>query len=81
MVVNDGINKWFVDAILDFCINRRRYNLLQYLIQWEEGQEPIWEVWNFVIGADAALDAFHAQFPVKPSLHIDRRRTMQERSI
>ena len=66
VVANDGTNEWFVDAILDSRINRRRRNLLQYLIQWEEGQQPTWEPWNLVTEADEALAAFHAQYPSKP---------------
>ena len=40
VVANDGLEEWFIDAILDSRINRRRRGLLEYLVQWEEGQEP-----------------------------------------
>ena len=80
VVANDGEEEWFVDAILDSRINRRRRNLLEYLVQWEDGQTPTWEPWFMITGADAALDAYHAQYPRRPGPHMDRKRASQERS-
>ena len=76
----DGVENWFVDAILDSRINRRRRNLLEYLVQWEENQQPTWEPWDLITGADEALDAFHDQHPAKPGPHRDRQRAPPERS-
>ena len=80
MIANNGDQEWFVDAILDSRINGRRRGLLEYLVQWEEGQHPTWEKWDNLTGADEVLDAFHAEHPYKPGPHPERRRAPQERS-
>ena len=80
VVSADGVENWYVDAILDSRINCRRRNLLEYLVQWEENQQPTWEPWDLITGADDALDAFHDQHPTKPRPHQDRQRAPPERS-
>ena len=54
----------YVNSILDSRINKRRKNLLQYLVEWES-EEPTWESWEAIITASDALSDFYRQYPKK----------------
>lgn len=66
IVASDGENEWYLELILDSRINRRRKNLLQYLIEWEGGEQT-WEPWHNVTNAAKALYDFHTRYPAKPA--------------
>lgn len=53
----------YVNSILDSWINKRRKNLLQYLVEWES--------WEAITNADNALSDFHRQYPEKPGPHAN----------
>lgn len=62
----EGDQEWYLDAILDSRVNRRRRNLIEYKVQWEEGQGATWEPWENVTNARDALEEFHLRYPHKP---------------
>lgn len=61
-----------VNSILVLRINKRRKNLLQYLVEWES-EEPTWESWEAITNANNALSDFHRQYPGKPGPHASVR--------
>lgn len=72
VIAADGEHEVYVNSILDSRINKRRKNLLQYLVEWES-EEPTWESWEAITNASNALSDFHRQYPEKPGPHASVR--------
>ena len=73
IIATDGEHKVYVEHILDSRINKRRKNLLQYLVEWES-EEPSWKSWEAITNASEAFADFHHCYPAKPgpntSIHL-----------
>jgi hypothetical protein len=58
----DGNDEYFIEAILDSRIHRRK---LQYLIKWVGYNQPDWEPAE-LHSASEAIDTLHEKYPDNP---------------
>jgi hypothetical protein len=58
----DGEDEYFIEAVLDSRIHRRK---LQYLIKWVGYHLPDWEPAELHSESEA-MDTFHEKYPDKP---------------
>lgn len=63
---------FYVDRTLHSGLNKRRKNMLQYLIEWES-KEPTWKSWEAIINASKALTNFRHRNPEKAGPHASVR--------
>jgi hypothetical protein len=58
----DGEDEYFIEAVLDSRIHRRK---LQYLIKWVGYDQPDWQSMKLHSESEA-MDTFHKKYPDKP---------------
>ena len=65
-VIIDGQDEWEVAKVLD---SRIYYNRLQYYVNWEgyPPEQRTWEPADHLANAPEQVEAFHRDYPLRPS--------------